>query len=31
MVFGFGEGKIEIRLEKTMFRFGEVISGKVVI
>ena len=31
MVFGFGEGKIEIVLEKTIFAPGEVIRGKVVL
>jgi len=29
MVFGFGEGKIEIFLDKTSFSFGENIHGKI--
>lgn len=31
MVFGFGEGSIEIRLEKLSFSAGETIRGKVFL
>ncbi|MBN1940769.1 MAG: hypothetical protein JW772_01150 [Candidatus Diapherotrites archaeon] len=29
MVFGFGEGKMELVLPKTAFAFGEMIEGKI--
>jgi len=28
MVFGFGEGSIELKLDKTNFAFGETVQGK---
>ena len=31
MVFGFGEGKVEVILEKNNFKKGETIKGKVVL
>ena len=31
MVFGFGEGKVDIILEKNNFKKGETIKGKVVL
>ncbi len=31
MVFGFGEGKVDIVLDKTNFKKGETIKGKVVL
>jgi len=31
MVFGFGEGKLEIVLERSSFAPGEKISGKIII
>jgi hypothetical protein len=31
MVFGFGEGKMEIRVSKTAFAPGETISGTVLL
>lgn len=29
MVFGFGEGKIELMLDKTAFSYGETVEGKL--
>ncbi len=31
MVFGFGEGKIELKLERTSFRPGETLKGQLVL
>ena len=31
MVFGFGEGKVDIKLERNNFKKGEAVKGKVVL